>query len=204
MPQVYSISVEVQLQGGDREPGDPLIPIAANISVAQGDKGYDKVVGHIQGTLIPSSCRGQRVDMLLAADDESQDLYELVQTVSNGTHWHVGNDLCLDHITGGLLCLETANIDPEYRGFNIAPVAGSELIDILGCCVGLVVTRPHPILDELHPITDEAIATAIQKIAKHWEQVGFVENPLHPGYMYLDPTLRRPYPLLKCGLTTDK
>ncbi len=168
---------------------DDLRPFDADIYVWEflGDDGIEPTkVGTLEGHVIPLYRYNKLVDMALAADDESAELFNLVNSVWDDSNGELREELNIDENGfNGLLCLEYIEIDESFRGWDIGLVALSEAIESLGggmLCAVLYAEN--------------------QKLRDYWSRIGFVENKLYPGFMVND--LTRPYPEPSVDGRTEK
>lgn len=173
---------------------EPITDFTVSIDLICWDEEYDatecKTVGTLEGCIVPVYVHDKLYDLIGWADEESLGRCELVTSVWDGEEHDFYADLGIECCGNGLLCLETMKIQEEYRGHNIGLIAVRQIIEVLGQGLSVIVAKPHPL--DASEMSDRQIQVACDKLRAYWSQIGFIDNPLFPDYIYIDRARRIP------------
>jgi hypothetical protein len=154
-----------------------------------------KVIGEVDGAIVPCYYAGNIVDMLNVAGDYGAEYEEMISKVV-GDKFGFAEELDLE--PGNIFCLDQIKIVPEYRGHQIGLAAIWHLLDIIADGYAAVVMKPRLILSEpgfddkynlpkIGSVSDDELDAAQKKIAAYWTRIGFKPIPSYPDYLYFNP-----------------
>ncbi|MFD8609706.1 hypothetical protein ACFV09_12575 [Streptomyces sp. NPDC059631] len=109
-----------------------------------------------------------------AMEEESQNLYEIAETVYNDEHNGFTEEFEQIAEFGGedLLVLDKAELEPAWRGFNLAPMIAADSFRRLAGGCGAVMVHPSPI--DATGMSKDEWARASDRLRETWAQLGFV------------------------------